>query len=76
MKKEECSIGQRVRIKTLFQHDRRFDGLIGTIKELPLGFVVVEIDVPLLTGEIEPVEEPKTFEYPIGLPREFGEFVE
>lgn len=39
-----------------FLYNQHFAGLIGTIKELPLGFVVVEVDLPLLVGEIEPVE--------------------
>ena len=56
MNKEECVIGQRVKIKSR-GYNGRFDELIGTIKELPLGFVVVEIDIPFVISEIEPVEE-------------------
>lgn len=56
MNKEDCAIGQRVKIKLQNIHGTRLAGLVGTIKELPLGFVVVEIDIPFLVGDIEPVE--------------------
>lgn len=56
MNKEDCAIGQRVKIKFQNIHNPRLGGLIGTIKELPLGYVVVEIDIPFLVGDIEPVE--------------------
>ncbi len=59
MNKEDCTIGQRVKINPKLPHLQRFDGLTGTIKELPLGFVVVELDIPMLAGDIEPEEEPK-----------------
>ena len=54
MNKEDCVIGQRVILKPHFQYNMRFDGLIGTIKELPLGFVVVELDIPFLASELKP----------------------
>lgn len=60
MNKEECTVGQRVRITPKFPYSARFAGLLGTIKELPLGFVVVELDIALLAEEIEPVEAEKT----------------
>ena len=50
------NIGQEVKITPKFQHSERFRGLKGTIKELPLGFVIVEITIPLLADEIESLE--------------------
>jgi hypothetical protein len=54
--KEECVLGQRVKINPQLPYLQRFNGLIGVIKELPLGFVIVELTIPLLVGEIEPVD--------------------
>lgn len=57
MNKEDCFVGQRVKINPYMPLYKRLEGLTGTIKELPLGYVIMEIQLPILASEIEPVVE-------------------